>query len=72
MCGIAGTVFNANFFQGEEITILDLKRSIEGFKNNTNNSEILLEQAWKYKSNINFLRFCKNASEKEDLKNLCK
>ena len=40
MCGIAGTVFNANFFQGEEITILDLKRSIEGFKNNTNNSLI--------------------------------
>ena len=71
MCGIAGTVFNKDFLKGEEVTINDLKESLNSISNNSNNSEILLEQAWKYKSNINFLRFCKDTNEKPDLKILC-
>ena len=70
MCGIAGTVFNSDFFDGEEVFVSDLKKSYEGVQNNTINSELLLELAWKYKSNINFLRFCKNLSERSDLKDL--
>ena len=71
MCGIAGTVFNKDFLKGEEVAINDLKESLNSIRNNSNNSEILLEQAWKYKSNINFLRFCKDNNEKYDLKILC-
>ena len=71
MCGIAGTVFNKEFLQGEEVTVSDLRHSIENEENNPNFAEELLEQAWKYKSNINFLRFCKDSTEKHDLQDLC-
>ena len=68
MCGIAGTIFNQNFTLGSEVLLLDIKKIIE---NEQLKSEELLELAWKYKSNINFLRFCKNLSEREELSNIC-
>ena len=68
MCGIAGTIFNKKFPLGTEVSLLKLKKIIE---NENASTEKILELAWKYKSNINFLRFCKDVSEKEELSNIC-
>tara|TARA_Y100000739_G_scaffold229854_1_gene246724 strand:- start:7030 stop:10965 length:3936 start_codon:yes stop_codon:yes gene_type:complete len=72
MCGIAGTVYNKDFLPGEEVTIRNLKKTFKNIKNDVHGSEKLLAQAWKYKSNTNFLRFCKNPTEKNELQDLCK
>ena len=70
MCGIAGTFYNSNFNNGIEVSIAEIKVALEGV-DKKNCSDLLLDLAWKYKSNINFLRFCKENSERVELSQLC-
>ena len=70
MCGIAGTIYNFDFNNGIEVSVEDINRALEGV-DKKNGSDFLLDLAWQYKSNINFIRFCKDNSEKEELKRLC-
>ncbi len=70
MCGIAGTVFNHNFNYGIEVSIKDIKDALRCI-DQENGSDLLLDLAWKYKSNINFLKFCKDNSERVKLNKLC-
>ena len=70
MCGIAGTVFNNKFNYGIEISIEDIKDALEHI-DEENGSDLLLDLAWKYKSNINFIRFCKENSERAKVSELC-
>ena len=70
MCGIAGTFYNSNFNNGIEVSIADIKLALEAVAKK-NGSDLLLDLAWKYKSNINFIRFCKENSERIQLSELC-
>ncbi|MDP3981647.1 MAG: SIS domain-containing protein, partial [Chlamydiota bacterium] len=71
MCGIAGTVFNKNFLSGKEIRVSDLEKTFLLIQKDEKNVYTLLDQCWQYKSNINFLRYYRNKSEKENIKKLC-
>ena len=64
MCGIAGTVYNHNFFYGSEVRPEELNKVLDSFKNEDINSDQLLDLSWKYKSNCNFIRYCKSKKEK--------
>ncbi len=64
MCGIAGTVFNKNFIDGIEVRPQEIINTINSFKKEKDTSKNLLDLAWKYKSNINFLRYVKDDKEK--------
>lgn len=64
MCGIAGTVYNREILPGIEIQPENLQEILKNIKNGNDNSANLLDAAWKYKSNINFLRFVKDNKEK--------
>jgi glucosamine 6-phosphate synthetase-like amidotransferase/phosphosugar isomerase protein len=70
MCGIAGTVFSADFNYGIEVSLNDFKNALQKIENK-DGSEALLDLAWQYKSNINFIRFCKKNSERKKLIELC-
>ena len=65
MCGIAGTVYNREILSGIEISPENLKLIISEIKNGNDKSSSLLDAVWKYKSNINFLRFVKDSKEKD-------
>ena len=68
MCGIAGTVFSADFNHGIEVSLNDFNNALQKIENK-DGSEALLDLAWQYKSNINFIRFCKKNSERKNLLN---
>ncbi len=70
MCGIAGTIFNDDFNNGIEVSIEDIKEALERIDKD-NGSDALLDLAWQYKSNVNFIRFCKDNSERVKLSEIC-
>ena len=67
MCGIAGTVYNHNFFNGSEVRPEELSDLLNSFKNEYINSDQLLDLSWKYKSNCNFIRYRKSKKEKAEI-----
>ena len=71
MCGIAGTIFNNNFIAGPKVALKDIHNVVSSLDDNETNYDHLLDLAWKYKSNTNFLRFCKNKPEQSELAKLC-
>ena len=70
MCGIAGTVYNHNFFNGSEVRPEELSDLLNSFKNEYINSDQLLDLSWKYKSNCNFIRYCKSKKKRQKFLNL--
>ena len=71
MCGIAGTVFNRNYSNGIEVYASHLFEALNQFKLGELSSNGLLELTWKYKSNINFIRFCKISDERVLIRSFC-
>ena len=56
MCGIAGTVYSSDYQQGICVNADDLLILLDQIENGSVASSRLLDMAWKYKSNINFIR----------------
>ena len=71
MCGIAGTIYSSDYQPGILVNTDDLFVLLDQIKNGSVPSSSLLDMAWKYKSNVNFIRYCKSASEREKIKLLC-
>ena len=71
MCGIAGTIYNSDYLPGILISVEDLLISIDKIETDVISCSMFLDMAWKYKSNVNFIRYCKSASEREKIKLLC-
>ena len=67
MCGIVGTIFNSQWQTGTLVTVEMLANSIESAFSKTTKFENLLDNTWRYKGNINFLRYCRDASEQKDI-----
>ena len=68
MCGIAGTVYNHKFLEGKKVLVSDIEDALNLL--DENRSEVLLDLAWKYKSNINFIRYCKDSVERKKIEDL--
>ena len=68
MCGIAGTVYNHKFLEGKKVIVSDIEDALNLL--DENGSEVLLDLAWKYKSNINFIRYCKDNVERKKIEDL--
>jgi glutamine---fructose-6-phosphate transaminase (isomerizing) len=64
MCGIAGTVYNKKIIDGFEIYPELILQVFNAFRDGTKDSSDLLDVSWKYKSNINFIRFCRDNNER--------
>ena len=71
MCGIVGTIFNSQWQTGTLVTVEMLANSIESAFSKTTKFENLLDNTWRYKGNINFLRYCRDASEQKDIADIC-
>jgi len=71
MCGIAGTIYSSNYLPGILISVDDLLLSIDKTETASISCSMFLDMAWKYKSNVNFIRYCKSASEREKINLLC-
>jgi len=67
MCGIAGTVYRKEFLPGVEVTADELAAVVSQVKDGKQSVSTLLEKCWQYKSNINFLRFCKDDAERTNI-----
>lgn len=72
MCGIAGTIYSNNYLPGIEVIPEDLFSLLDKIEEGNAEASELLDLAWKYKSNINFLRYCKSYSEQKEIDSLCK
>ena len=72
MCGIAGTLYNKKFLKGIEVSSEDLINLIKDVKKNKASTEEFLELSWKYKSNINFLRFFSDDTERLKIRKICR
>ena len=72
MCGIAGTIYSKKFTKGIFVNDKKLIYQIKAYENKKINSKKLLEIAWQYKSNVNFLRYCRDSKEKFKIKKIIK
>lgn len=70
MCGIAGTVFNRKFRPGVPVKREKLTQILANVQNASAKPVQLLDLAWQYKSNVNFLRYCKEPDERKFLAEL--
>ena len=68
MCGIAGTIYNSDYLPGIVVTVDDIFALSEKIENGKEKCSLLLDIAWKYKSNVNFIRYCKIDSERKKIK----
>jgi len=72
MCGISGTIFRREFIPGPKVTSGMLQIKFDSLlEGNTSVSEFL-DIVWTYKSNVNFLRYCHNKTERVEVRKLCK
>ena len=71
MCGIAGTIYSREYLDGISVNVDDLFVLVDKIQTDSAPCSMLLDMAWKYKSNVNFIRYCKTASEREKIKLLC-
>ena len=71
MCGIAGTIYSSNYITGIDVKPDDLFTLLRKIQKGNGKCSELLDLAWKYKSNINFLRYCNSSSEQSKIALLC-
>ena len=71
MCGIAGTIFRKNFILGVEVNKEELQKMYYSVESGRETVENFIEKCWQYKSNINFLRYCKYDTERTQIYLLC-
>ena len=64
MCGIAGTIYSREYLDGILVNVDDLFVLVDKIQTDSAPCSMLLDMAWKYKSNVNFIRYCKTASER--------
>ena len=72
MCGIAGTIYKKNYLPGKEINIDELEKVFHAVQTEQSTVDNFLELCWLYKSNINFLRYFRDKSERNKVKELSK
>lgn len=72
MCGIAGTIYKKDFELGVEITTTMLEALVDSVEKEPFKVDNLLEACWKYKSNCNFLRYCRDKKEQKKIDLICK
>ena len=70
MCGIAGTVYKKNYLPGIMVEVEELVELFSEVKLGKATCLEFLDLAWKYKSNVNFIRYCKDKLEAVKLKSL--
>ena len=68
MCGISGTIYKKDFSPGTEVTYKVLSDSFQSMINGKEDIDHFIHKCWEYKSNINFLRYCKDDNERENIK----
>jgi len=71
MCGIAGTIYKKDFSPGTEVTYMVLSDCFQSMINGEKDIDLFIEKCWEYKSNINFLRYCKDDNERNNIEILC-
>ncbi len=71
MCGISGTIYSSDYNPGILVSTEELFKLFDQVVNGSALTSSLLDMAWKYKSNINFIRYCKSTSERKKIKLLC-
>ena len=57
MCGIAGTIYKKNFLPGIIVKVDELMELFSQVKSGNVTCAEFLDLAWKYKSNVNFIRY---------------
>ena len=62
MCGIAGTIYKKNYLPGIKVGVDELTQMFSKGPTRVTYQEFL-DLAWKYKSNVNFIRYCKDELE---------
>lgn len=70
MCGIAGTIYKKDFSNGIEITLDTIDHALDDLQDRKKIREFL-DICWKYKSNVNFIRYCRNKDERKKLTTIC-
>ena len=68
MCGISGIVFSNKINSSNEIDTNEINKIINSIKNRELSDLDIINLSWKIKSNVNFLKYCKNRSYKESIK----
>ena len=58
MCGIAGTVYRKDTISGEKLSAKDFLLAIKSFGKNIKSEDLILDQAWLLKNDVNFIKFC--------------
>ena len=71
MCGIAGTVYASKYSSGILVEVDEIFDLLEKVRVGDASCFMFLDLAWKYKSNVNFIRFCKSTLERDKIKLLC-
>ncbi|MBI4366269.1 MAG: SIS domain-containing protein [Deltaproteobacteria bacterium] len=64
MCGIAGTIFTRAYHPGTRVDRAALTRALAVLRRGSRTPDRLLHLAWEYKSNVNFLRYCREPGER--------
>ena len=72
MCGIAGTIYKKNYLPGIKVEVDELVQLFSKVQLGNATCQEFLDLAWKYKSNVNFIRYCKDELEAVSLDSLCK
>ena len=70
MCGISGTIVNKNYNQGMKVIPEELSVLLQSIINEQSDIDQLLEKAWEYKSNVNFIRYVKSKTERDSITNI--
>ena len=60
MCGISGIVFSNKINSSNEIDTNEINKIINSIKNRELSDLDIINLSWKIKSNVNFLKYCKN------------
>lgn len=71
MCGIVGAIYNKRWQPGTLVTAKMLAESVEGIFSKSSEFENLLDNAWHYKGNVNFLRYCRDTNEQKYIVTIC-
>jgi len=71
MCGIAGRIYKRDFVAGPEVRKEELREMLSSVECETGSVDEFLNRTWKYKSNINFLRYFKDEAERKYIDLLC-
>ena len=68
MCGISGLIFSNKISTLNELDDNEINKIIKSIKNHELSDLDIIDIAWKIKSNINFIKYCKNRNYKKNIK----